>query len=224
MVSATAAVNSTSTASLTDATTEEMGQEEFLQLLIAQLQNQDPLDPVKNEDFVAELATFSSLEQEQQQTTLLEELIEAQTDTATSQALALIGKGVSVAGNSIYYDSASEEAVEVIFSATDTGQVPVEIYNSSGNLVSTDYISVYSEGTGKYEFSGYDSNGNALGDGYYYIQIGASVDSQGNQTSFPTYIQGRVDGVTFSDGVPILNVNGQAVTFDDVQGIFEWEE
>jgi flagellar basal-body rod modification protein FlgD len=42
---------------------EELGKDEFLQLLITQLQNQDPLDPVKNEDYIAQLATFSSLEQ-----------------------------------------------------------------------------------------------------------------------------------------------------------------
>ncbi len=45
------------------ATSQEIGKSEFLKLLVTQLQNQDPMNPVKNEDFIAQLATFSSLEQ-----------------------------------------------------------------------------------------------------------------------------------------------------------------
>lgn len=41
----------------------KLGQDEFIQLLVAQLQNQDPMNPVKNEDFIAQMATFNSLEQ-----------------------------------------------------------------------------------------------------------------------------------------------------------------
>ena len=60
----TATAASTESATAKEAGAEEaLGKDEFLQLLITQLKNQDPLDPVKNEDYLAQLATFSSLEQ-----------------------------------------------------------------------------------------------------------------------------------------------------------------
>jgi len=60
---AATAVSSDSTSKNETGSVEALGKDEFLQLLITQLQNQDPLDPVKNEAYIAQLATFSSLEQ-----------------------------------------------------------------------------------------------------------------------------------------------------------------
>jgi len=60
---AAAAASTGSTSTNETGSAQALGKDEFLQLLITQLQNQDPLDPVKNEAYIAQLATFSSLEQ-----------------------------------------------------------------------------------------------------------------------------------------------------------------
>jgi flagellar basal-body rod modification protein FlgD len=76
MVSAiTSSINDLASGSTSTAGSQEVSSDQFLTLLIAQLQNQDPMNPIENQDFVAELATFSSLEQQQMQTGLLEQLI-----------------------------------------------------------------------------------------------------------------------------------------------------
>lgn len=68
-------------------------QDTFLKLLIAQLKNQDPLDPIKDQDFIAQLAQFTSVEK----LTSIEKALEGSSmNTASSQAIALVGKTVSV--------------------------------------------------------------------------------------------------------------------------------
>lgn len=226
MVSAPSTVNqiANQNGSITKALgSNDVKREDFLRLLIAQLQHQDPLNPVENQEFVAELATFSSLEQQQMQTKLLEELIAAQSNTATSQALSLIGKGASIPGNQFYFAPESG-GIDFLFEAQGTGMTPVEITDASGKLVATDFVQVSKAGSATYHFDGRTATGDTLAPGNYKIKIGGSVDKNGNQTSFPTYIQGLVEGVTFENGQPVLLVNNQTVPLSYVKGVFQWEK
>ncbi len=75
-------IGASQTTTTTTQQTSELGKEDFLQLLVTQLKNQDPLDPVKNEDFIAQLAQFNSLEQMNALQTL-------------TQSASLIGKSVA---------------------------------------------------------------------------------------------------------------------------------
>ena len=92
-----------------------VSRDDFLKLLIAQLQHQDPLNPMENQEFVAELATFSSLEQQQAQTQLLQKILDSNQSSNTSQALALIGKDVVVADNNFQYQQGDD--FEFVFQA-----------------------------------------------------------------------------------------------------------
>jgi flagellar basal-body rod modification protein FlgD len=77
----------TQTVSTTDL--QAMGKDEFLKLLVTQLQNQDPLNPMKNEEFVTQLATFTSLEQLisiNKGVTAITDYINPQNDTDTSKS------------------------------------------------------------------------------------------------------------------------------------------
>jgi flagellar basal-body rod modification protein FlgD len=69
-----------------------LGQDQFLNLLVAQLKNQDPLKPVDNGEFIAQLAQFSQLEQTKQMTTALNKFIERQDAANTQNLVALFGR------------------------------------------------------------------------------------------------------------------------------------
>lgn len=84
--------NTTADSTSTTTSSGELGKDDFLQLLVVQLKNQDPLDPVKNEDFVAQLAQFSSLEQMISLNTNFETMLSLQ---QLSQSSALIGRTIS---------------------------------------------------------------------------------------------------------------------------------
>lgn len=79
--------------------TQQLGENDFLNLLVTQLKNQDPLKPVDNQEFVAQLAQFSQLQQSTQQVTLLQQLINGQTASQQYSLLPLIGHQVDAAGS-----------------------------------------------------------------------------------------------------------------------------
>lgn len=94
---------------------EVLGKDDFLKLLVTQLKNQDPLDPLKNEDFIAQLATFNSLEQMINLNKGFETLLSLQQIT---QASALIGKQV------VYYDAEGNSHEGLVDSVELYGGVP----------------------------------------------------------------------------------------------------
>lgn len=201
------------------ATNDEVTQEDFLNLLIAQLQNQDPLNPTENQEFVAELATFSSLEQQQIQTQLMQQMLAAGQTSQDSQALSLIGREVVAEGSQFQYSPGNE--MEFVFQAAKTGNAFVTFYNESGNPVHFESVPVAAAGAQTYRFGGTTSNGTQLPSGNYQISIASGVDAQGDQTPYATYIQGVVDGVSFMNGQAMLSVNGQGVPLSAVQTVSE---
>ncbi len=215
------ALNAAST-NLSSLGTDEVSRDDFLKLLIAQLQHQDPLNPVENQEFVAQLATFSSLEQQQMQTKLLEQLISSQNNNTSAQALSLIGKEASVAVSE--FTLQSEREIDFTFIAPTVGIESVKIFNSRGELVRSDVVNVQRAGEMAYHFDGKNNSGQSLPAGEYSISVGDTMDEDGNITSYPTFIRGFVEGVTFVDGMPILIVDGNATPFDEVYGVYERKE
>lgn len=71
-----------------------LGKDEFLKLLIAQLQNQDPLNPMEDREFISQMATFSSLEQLINMTRMFEQFVTSQTNAAIIQSSQIIGKEI----------------------------------------------------------------------------------------------------------------------------------
>jgi len=222
MTAATAPITNTASTSgttLTSTSTDNVNKEDFLRLLIAQLQHQDPLNPIENQEFVAELATFSSLEQQQSQTKLLEQIVAGQQSNATSQALSLIGKEATVVGNQFTFQPG--EAVHFVFQAPQAGAIPLQVTDASGRIVYNDVVTATATGEVEYDFDGKNAKGQTLTPGNYQISIGSTVDAEGNQSEIPVFIRDVVDGVTFLDGIPILLLNGQATPLSDVQGVYE---
>ena len=220
MVSAiTSSINDLASGSTSTAGSQEVSSDQFLTLLIAQLQNQDPMNPIENQDFVAELATFSSLEQQQMQTGLLEQLIQGQSNSTSTQALSLIGKEVSVAENQ--FTLQADKSIEFSFLADESGIENVKIFNSSGDIVRSDLVTVYESGEVSYHFDGKNNNGDPLPPGEYRMSVGDTIDEEGNVTEYPVFIRGFVEGVNYVDGTPILIVDGNATPFGNIFGVYE---
>lgn len=106
----------------------ELGKEDFLKLLVAQLSNQDPTNPMDDTEFISQLATYSSLEQQMNMNSNLEELIDVTKSTTSSSAVALIDKIVGWVND-------DGELVTDQVSFVDINGGVVYLYTASGQYV-----------------------------------------------------------------------------------------
>jgi len=149
-----------------------MGMNEFLQLLVTQLQNQDPLEPISNEDFIAQLATFSSLEQLVNINGTMTELSMLQSSINNSQAVNLIGRQIVVVGNQL--ELSEGKASHASFSLNSPAEtVTVEIKNGNGEVVRTIELGYKGAGRVDVDWDGRDNSGEMLEDGNYTFSISA---------------------------------------------------
>ncbi|MBK36638.1 MAG: flagellar biosynthesis protein FlgD [Gemmatimonadetes bacterium] len=186
---------------------QELGRDAFLRLLTVQLQNQDPLEPVKNEDFVAQLAQFSSLEQ----LTLINENIEddagteATTDVRTAvdanTAVALIGREVQVPSDTIAYTG--EGSVRLGYNVEGPSDVVrLRIVDQNGTIVNTLVDGSPEQGNASIIWDGKDAEGKQADSGIYGIVPSATYLGVPSPVSAGT--AGIVTGVRYQDGQPIL--------------------
>ena len=126
-----------STTSTTPASAQSpLGKEDFLQLLVAQLSAQDPLNPMDSREFSAQLAQFSALEQMTNINSTLEELVAAQQAMGNSSLISIIGKLVDIPGNSFEYTQGETTNLTYTLGA-EADTTKIEIYNAAGILVNT---------------------------------------------------------------------------------------
>ncbi len=182
--------------------TDALGRDQFLKLLMVQLENQDPMNPMEDHEFVAQLATFSSLEQAKLTNDRLQELQYQQLSAANTQLGSLIGQTVTASGNRVAVTETSVEpiALHLPDAATD---VTVRIKDASGSVVQTLTAQNLSEGTHQLGWAGTDAVGNRLPPGSYEVVVEAN-DADGNKIAASSLITGTVTGVTFESGYPEL--------------------
>jgi flagellar basal-body rod modification protein FlgD len=185
---------------------EPLGKEAFLELLVAQLSAQDPLNPMDSREFTAQLAQFSALEQMTNVNSTLEELVAAQQAMGNSSMISLIGKLVDIPGNSI--DHTQGETTNLTYSlVSEASTTKIEIFDAAGNLVNT-FNGPGAEGNNLTIWNGLDSKGNPVGSGFYTFKIQAT-DSAGKPVTAETFTTGLVTDVLFEGGEAFAVVNGQ---------------
>lgn len=195
--------------------TNTMGKDDFLKMMIAQLQNQDPLNPLDGTDFTAQLAQFSSLEQLSNMNTQLELLGLYQSSLNNAQSISLVGKEVTARGNSVAVEGAFADLSYYL--TQDAGKVTISIYDEEGTLVHT--LEPGAEGqkegdnTITWDCSGVES-------GTYTFEVSA-VSANGDVVDADTVTTGKVTGVTFIEGSPYLTVNGQHISFGNILSVNE---
>jgi len=198
-----------------------LGKDDFLRLLVTQLQYQDPLNPADSAQFTAQLAQFSSLEQLGNINDNIGGLQLSQTALNNSQAVNFIGKTVTSSGNSIHLTDGVSDDLQFELGA-DAKAVFMNIYDVAGNYVKTIESGALSAGEQTLKWGGADQAGNKVSDGAYTFEV-AAVDADDNMVNTKTFTSGMVTGVTFKNGSLCLLAGNKEIPVDTVIQITEDE-
>lgn len=196
----------------------EMGQDQFLQLLVAQLQYQDPLNPMEDKEFTAQLAQFSSLEQLTNINSGIESLTEGTERQEMLSAVSFIGKEVRAEGQTV--SKMDGKISDVYFTLDESASnVYVNIFDSAGSIVKTVNYGALQAGTFSMSWDGTDYNDTDVADGVYYIAM-AAEDSSGEPILLDTQVTGEVKGVQVDGNSFLLELaDGRTVNMLDIKEV-----
>lgn len=183
-----------------------LGKEDFLKLLVTQLRAQDPFEPMSNEEFVAQLAQFSSLEQMQNMNLNLTDSIQAgyllNTTINNSLITTLIGKQVKVETNLATLGQGGQ--VDIGFDLDSAYRsAAVKIYDEHDTLVRTIEIDAPGAGVQQINWDGRNDSGVAVPPGPYRIEVAAELPD-GSFAKIESYLTGTITGVRYRNGSAVI--------------------
>lgn len=197
-----------------------LGKDEFLKLLVTQMQFQDPLKPMENTEFTAQLAQFSSLDQLFSINDEIKKMSDKGESLNNVQAVNFIGKEIIALGNNIHKgNNASSPDIGYSLDA-NVSEVEVNIIDKDGGSVRSIKLGPQDAGVHSVNWDGRDASGSQVTGGDYTFSITAR-DVKGDTKNIPVNITGTVTGVSFQDNVPYLMVAGTQIAVSDVMYVKE---
>lgn len=185
----------------------DLGKNEFLELLVAQLNNQNPLEPQENGEFIAQLAQFSTVEGVEKLNSSMETILSGYQSSQALQASSLVGRKVIVPTDKAMVDTSETFKASIVL-PTSSSNVAVNVYDSAGTVVNRINMGQQEAGNVSFMWDGKDSNGNPLPPGTYKFEAQATY--QGETKGLYTLLPANVDSVTLGQngGELMLNLAG----------------
>lgn len=211
----TTSSTSDSTDSSTSSYATSLDSDAFLNLLLTEIEYQNPLDPMDSTEFVAQLAEFSELEQLTVVAEGMESIVDTVDEMGVTLSLNYLGLDVVAEGDSVSLEDGSASTVSFTLEE-DAEDVYANIYDEDGNIVDTTYVGALEAGDYEYVWDGEDYDGNTMEDGTYTFSLYA-VDADGNEVDSTTTVAGTVTGMEETDSGVVLTLDdGRTVYMTDV--------
>ncbi len=215
MINAVSTTNATSTSAATSMKKDiGFSANDFMQLLVTQLKNQDPLNPQDSSQFVNQLAQLSQVEQTYNINTNLQNLLASQNNGNTLSSVSFIGKSVTAQGSQVALTSGTPATLGFTLPSA-ASQLTVQILDGSGKTVRTLTQGATPAGSGSIVWDGQNDTGQTLPSGNYSFAV-SGTDASGQTIQGTTTVQGQVTGVDLSGTTPILIVNGMSVPLTSI--------
>ena len=200
-------------------TNEDMGKQEFLTLFTAQLQNQNPLEPVKNEAFVAQLAQFSQLEALTNMQGSLDKFVTSMSAERMLGGVSMIGKKVAVSDGTARLENTEGVDASIDLPIGASG-IRVQVFDANGNPVQELIAGPQNPGTAKVNWDGKDALGNPAPLGMYRMVAQAVVDGKNTNVTVSTLATVKSITSNPTDGSVTLEVDGgKSILMTDVKRV-----
>lgn len=192
-----------------------LGKDEFLKLFITKIENQDPLSPANDEALVAQLAQFSTLEQQIQSKDLLSQLVQSQDAASRARLMELLGRRALVGGDVPLHVAAGAPEPLQLELAGDAARLTVEILDRSGAIVRTLDLGASKAGRIPLGWDGRDEHGLPAADGDYTYRINAS-DAAGGAVAARGLLSLRIDALRAVGGTLLPLSLGRPIDLNDI--------
>ena len=193
---------------------DSMDRNDFLNLLVVQLQNQDPVNPMQSAEFSAQLAQFSSLEQLTNINDAMKSLIDQQTATVNGQAVGYIGKQVKAVGNTVQVEKGGGADCHFeVFGAAE--KAVVYITDAGGNAVRALELKAEEVKKGLVHWDGMNAEGQPVDEGLYGFEV-VAMDAQQQRVNHTSYMLADVTGVGWKNGSTILMAGKREIPLSSV--------
>jgi flagellar basal-body rod modification protein FlgD len=192
---------------------QQLGQDDFLKLLVTQLKNQDPLKPTDNAEFVSQLTQFSQLEQTAKQSQLLQKSLDAQSTSLQFSMLPMVGRRISIDHPLTQLEKGQASLTFAL--EKNAARVQITILDEKRQVVRTLDSTGLQAGLNAVQWDGKDNKGVAMAAGVYEYAI-AAVDRQGTSVVAKGRAQLTVTGVRMEEDEPKLAIGALSVDPSDV--------
>lgn len=198
----------------------ELGQDEFLKLMLTQIKYQDPMKPMENGEFIGQMAQFSTVSGIEKMNASIESLSSAYGSSQTLQASQLIGREVLLSDNTLELDASESGAGGRFDLDASSGSVTVDVMDPGGSLVRRMSLGQQAAGPHDFHWDGRDDNGDPVAAGTYNAVITAE-GANGDDVSLPVLVARLVGSVEFDpDGqVTLATDTGDTFNLSDIRQI-----
>ena len=182
----------------------DLGQEDFLELMVTQLQNQDPFEPLQSGEFIGQLAQFGTVSGVGELNDSFSNLASSLTSVQSLGATNLIGKSALIPSDSLSLKE-GESVKGTIGTSTPANNVNVNIFDAAGNLVQTIPLGVVNEELQEFVWDGTDVSGDQAPEGEYFFSV---VGRQGEDSvALDTYTYKRIESISLGENSNSVRLN-----------------
>ena len=194
-----------------------LGKDDFMKLLLLELQNQDPTDPMDSDKILSQTSQLAQLESADNTNKALEKLSKSLASSQQFSVISAIGKMASLDSDGIQHTEGESVTFDIYF-PTDVSKGTLSITDMDGNVVKTLELKENAKGTYSFDWNGNDDNGNQMPDGIYKVSADyLDQDGEPQHTAVGTY---PIESVRFEDGEALVKLGSRYVPMSEIKEIY----